>query len=461
MNRRTKIRPASSTFVALLLALAGWPSASAALPGLTEKRVAEPIFRGQIQIYSAGPMQAPPVVLVHGIGEKAARDWDGLIPRLARDFRVLTFDLPGFGRSSKDNDPYTPANYAALVRYVIERELGSRPVRLVGHSLGGAIALRYAALYPQEVEALVLADVPGILHRMAYSKYLTHLGINFLPNLYPEQNDHLRNLAGNLLGWLEKIQPAPEAIVVNPKFRKNFLSADPAKIAGLALALEDFSADLPRVRVPTLLLWGGRDELAPLRNGRALAAMLPDARLEVFPASGHTPMDDVPESFNARVTDFLAAPVLAPRAPENAAPPTAPRRASCQGQREVQFEGDYDSLVIERCREVLVRNARVRQLRIADSAVTIEDSLIGGANGGLIVDENSRVIVTAGRITGRVAVTASGARLDLAGVHIEGETAAIEAPRASQLLFSISELHSPHFSGRLHGLRVLQPGGPL
>lgn len=460
MNRRTKIRPASGTFVALLLALAALTPAAGS-PGVAEKRIAEPVFRGELQVYTAGPAGAPPVVLIHGIGAKAARDWDGLIPLLARDYRVLTFDLPGFGRSSKDNDPYTPGNYAALVRYVIERELSGRPVRLVGHSLGGAIALRYAALYPQDVQALVLADVPGILHRMAYSKYLTHLGINFLPNLYPEQNNHLRNLAGNLLGWLENMQPAPEAIVVNPKFRKNFLNADPTRIAGLALALEDFSADLPRVRMPALLLWGGRDELAPLRNGRALAAMLPDARLEIFPASGHTPMDDVPESFNARVTAFLAAPVLAPRPPEIVASPTATRSASCQGQREVQFEGDYDTLVIERCRDVVVRGARVRQLRIADSAVTIEDSLIGGANGGLIVDENSRVIVTAGRITGRVAVTVSGARLDLAGVHIEGETAAIEAPRASQLLFSISELHSPHFSGRVHGLRVLQPGGPL
>lgn len=425
------------------------------------QRIAEPVFRGDAQVYTAGSPEATAVVLIHGIGTRAAADWSGLIPELATDYRVLAFDLPGFGRSSQRNEPYTPGNYAAFVRHVIEREFGTRPVRLVGHSLGGAIALRYAALYPDQVTALVLVDVPGLLHRMAYSKHLTHLGINFLPSLYPTQNDHLRNLATSALGLVERLQPTPEAIVVNPKYRKSFLNEDPARIAGLALALEDFSADLPRLTMPTLLLWGGRDEIAPLRNGQTLAAMLPNARLEVLPASGHTPMDDVPVEFNARVVEFLRAPPpLPPLEAPRVVAVSAARSATCRGQRDMVFEGDFDSLVISQCRGAVVRQARVRRLRIVESAATIEHSVIGGADGGLVVDD-ARVTITASRIEGPVAIRAIGARLDIAGSRIVASEAAVEATQTSQALFSLSELTSPHRRGRIHGLWRVLPGEPL
>lgn len=425
-----------------------------------EQRIAEPVFRGEVRLLTAGPPAAPPVVLIHGIGARAAGDWDKLIPELARDYRVLAFDLPGFGRSSRRNEPYTPGNYAAFVRHVIESEFGARPVRIVGHSLGGAIALRYAALHPEQVTALVLVDVPGLLHRMAYSKYLSHLGIDFLPNLYPTQNDHLRNLATSVIGMVERMQPTPEAIVVNPKFRKSFLNEDPAKIAGLALALEDFSADLPRITMPTLLLWGGRDEIAPLRNGQTLAAMLPKAALEVFAASGHTPMDDVPVTFNARVREFLADPQLPVVDTLPVLMSVSTRNGSCRHQRDVVFEGDYDTLVISRCRGAVVRNARVRELRVEESTVIIEHGVIGGRNGGLVVDD-ARVSITASRIEAPVAIRALGARLDIAGSRIIGSEAAIEATQESQALFSLSELASPHRTGRMHGVWRVRPDEPL
>lgn len=465
MNRTQPLRPVLAGLVALFgLVTMAMPAAHAAAPaGLCGRTIDEPIFHGKAEVFTAGSVDAPAVVLVHGLGDKAARDWTGLIPLLARDHRVLTFDLPGFGHSTKDNAPYTPDNYAAFVRYVVETELGTRPTLLVGHSLGGAIALRYAAQHPQDIKALVLVDVPGILYRTAYSQYLTRLGINMLPNLYPAQNDQLGNLTSNVLRFFERLRPDPEAIVLNPKLRENFLSADPTRIAGLALALEDFSNDLPKVTAPTLLLWGARDEIAPLRNGRALAAMLPHAQLEVFESSGHTPMDDVPAEFNARVVQFLGSPVLSREDDvlRDTSPPSASlRSASCHKQRNAVFEGDYDALVIADCRDIVVRRANIRELRIVDSTASIEDSRIGGVSGGLSVDD-SRIKITSSLIHGEVAITVVGARLDLAGVKIVGAQAAVRARSQSDLLFSISEVDSPQFSGTVHGLRTVRPGKPF
>lgn len=449
----------NSCMLSFVPVFAGTPVA----PVLTETVVMEPVFHGKAHVFTAGPEAAPTVVLVHGLGDKAARDWDGLIAVLAREYRVVAFDLPGFGRSDKRNEPYTPENYAAFLRYVVEKHIHTRPFSLVGHSMGGAIALRYAARYPQDVNALVLVDVPGILHRMAYSKYLSHLGINFLPSLYRAQNDHLGNLMGSVLSIMEKAKPAPEVIVANPKLRKSILNAEPAKIAGLALALEDFSADFPRVLAPVLVLWGGRDTIAPLRNGRVLSTNLPQAQLEVFEASGHTPMDDVPERFNERVAAFLKMPVLERRNDilERAMPPPVSARVgTCTSQRGVVFAGDYDRITIHRCRDTQVRNARVRALRISDSAVTIEDSLVGGTDGGLRVDD-ARVSITSSRIEGRIAITALESHLDIAGSRIVGEEAALVAPLKSEVLFSVSRLQSPYNRGSLHGLLNVTPGDPL
>ena len=437
--------------------------AALAAPALVEVTITEPVFHGKARVFTAGPEAAPVVVLVHGLGDKAARDWDGLIAVLARDYRVVTFDLPGFGRSSKGNERYTPENYTAFLRYLMAEHFRARTFSLVGHSMGGAIALRYAARFPQDVTALVLVDVPGILHPMAYSKFLSHLGINFLPSLYPAQQDHLRNIVGSVLKLTDKIQPVPEAIVAIPKLRQSFLNAEPNKIAGLAVALEDFSADLPRVQAPVLVLWGGRDNVAPLRNGRVLAANLPRAQLEVFEASGHTPMDDVPERFNARVAAFLNSPVLERRNDilrRELSRPVSTRSGTCDGRRGMVFEGDYDRIVIHRCRDTLVRNARVRALRISEAVVTIEDSLIGGPDGGLRVDD-ARVTITSSQIEGKVAITAVEAHLDIAGSRITGTEAALVAPLKSEVLFSMSRVQSPHFYGNLHELRNVTPDSPL
>jgi len=432
-------------------------------PVLAKTVITEPVFHGKVHVFTAGQADAPMVVLIHGLGGKGARDWDGLIPVLARDHRVVTFDLPGFGRSSKGNELYSPERYADFVRYLMVEHFHTRTFSLVGHSMGGAIALRYAARYPQDVTALVLVDVPGILHPMAYSKFLSHVGIDFLPNLYPAQNDQLSNLVNKVFRLTDKVQLVPEAIVASPALRQKFLKADPAKIAGLALALEDFSADIPRVQAPALVLWGGRDSVAPLRNGRVLAANLPQAQLEVFETSGHTPMNDVPKGFHARVAAFLNAPVLERHNDilrRKMARPVSNRIGTCTGRQGVIFEGEYDRITIHRCRDTLVRNARVRELRISEAAVNIEDSLIGGPDGRLRVDD-ARVTITSSVIEGKVAITAIAAHLDIAGSRIVGTEAALVAPVTSEVLFSLSRVQSPHFYGNLHGLRNVAPGSPL
>jgi len=424
----------------------------------------DPVFDGRAYVYEAGMDHDKSVVLIHGIGDKASRDWNSLIPILSRYYHVVTFDLPGFGRSTKANKLYSPTKYVAFVRYVSHRYTRG-PFYIVGHSMGAAIALRYAATYPGDVSALVLADVAGILHRMAYSQYLSHLEIDLIPSLFPNQREQLNQLVGNVLGALEHLKPDPELIVSQAALRHDILGSDPAKIAGLALVLDDFSNVIPRVQAPTLIIWGDHDPLAPLRTAEVLTANIPQAQLKILQDCGHTPMDDRPRAFNELVLQELRAPgptraqALLTLARVVDAPQSY-RTGTCRNQRNRVFDGYYDRIDIRDCRNVRVRNVHVRELTVVDASVRIENSRIGGNDGGLIATD-ADVTITGGSIKGPVAITASGSHLDLAGVTVTGSEAAVRAPRRSRVLFSVSYLHSPHSDGSVHGLWIVGPENPL
>ena len=131
----------------------------------------EKVFSGEVVVYRAGKRGAEPVLLVHGLSRQGAQDWAQAIPGLAANYEVFTLDLPGFGASGKGNHLYSPANYARVLDAVFGGRI-KRPVNLVGHSMGGVVALAYAAAYPGRVKRLVLVDVAGVLHRSVYGEFL-------------------------------------------------------------------------------------------------------------------------------------------------------------------------------------------------------------------------------------------------------------------------------------------------
>src|SRR4029077_20469429 len=148
--------------------------AAPAFPQTASERVAEPVFGGHVMLYRAGPADAAPVVLIHGLGQNGAKDWDKLIPALSSRYQVLALDLPGFGQSDKGNELYSPVNFTRVIESVVGSRV-SRPFVLVGHSMGGAVAIAYASRYPERVRRLVAVDAAGILHRAVYAQSLSRL----------------------------------------------------------------------------------------------------------------------------------------------------------------------------------------------------------------------------------------------------------------------------------------------
>lgn len=427
------------------------------------------MFKGRALVYEAGSEHRRTLLLVHGLGSNGASDFAEHAAWLARSYHVLAVDLPGFAQSDKSGAAYSPASYAAFLRHVADR-FARKPFALLGHSMGAVVALRYAVNYPEDVDRLVVVDAPGILHRAAYAgEFLTRLGLGFLqsrtggaPAPGSDSLGVLIERMHQILGRAEQTNLDLQLILSIPALRDRLLQNDPMRIAGLAVALEDLSKEIPQIKAETLVIWGAQDAIAPLRTGRLLAHVLPRAQLSVIEGAAHTPMQEAPERFRALLEPFLAH-GLAP-APAKAEPA---RRgsAACDRQSGLVYEGDYDQLTLQGCRNIRIRAARVRELRVLDSSVTIEDSDIGGDSGGLTAG-NARITMTNGRIRGPVAITLLASRLDLAGVQVEGRDAAVRwqdsgAAAVSSVVFSICRVRSPHTDAALHGYYAAAGGKPL
>jgi hypothetical protein len=298
-----------------------------------------------------------------------------------------------------------------------------------------------------------------VLHRNSLTNfYLAHVGLESVPSAV-DPLEGLAKLARKLLGTAERIPFDPQVILSTPEMRENFLGADPAKIAGFAVVSEDLRPVVPRIRAETLIIWGGKDTVAPIRTGKVLAAKLPNARLTVIERAEHEPMLQTPEEFRGALEPFLNG-GLPRAAPGETASLDYRGNRLCSRTSSRVFEGEYDSLTLDGCKRVRIRNSVVRELRVLDSEVEIEDTRIGGGKIGLYA-RGSRILVTGGRIEGDTAIRADASRLDLAAVEVEGSSAAVTATRRSYVVFSLSRVDSPRTRGEVHGFYAIAPKNPM
>lgn len=370
--------------------------------GATAERVPVPVFGGRVVLYRAGKRGAEPVILIHGLGTPAARDWAEVIPALAGSYDVYALDLPGFGASDKGNHLYSPANYVRVLDALFRERL-KRPASIVGHSMGGVIALAYAAAYPDRVRRLVVVDVAGVLHRSVYGEYM---GRMIVGRKLGSDSPWFEIMAKLIASQAENL-PAKGAMSIEiPQVRQRLLRGDPTAIAAMALVEHDLSRGLRAIRVPTLVIWSSDDQVAPPRTGQALASAIPGARLAIIGEAGHAPQISQPARFNALLGDELRGRLdLKPYAQPLAAP-AGGRTGSCVSERGRQFSGDYEEIVLRGCADVEISDARVGKLVLSRSqarvvnthvrdGVEAHDSRIeftGGSLGGdppLYLDESS------------------------------------------------------------------------
>lgn len=255
----------------------------------------------RVRVREEGPASGAPIVLVHGF-TFSLETWDAWARSLARDYRVIRYDLAGHGLTGPDPARrYSPMERAEfLSRLFDELELG--PAVIAGNSLGGMIAWRFAAMNPERVAALVLVS----------------------PSAYPLNGvgDEAASPPPAMQAFLKT---APEAGVAASV---GFIYADASKVSPKRLellrdmmrrrgngdafvqsieqfVLPDPTNDLRSIAAPTLIMWGSEDRVVPPEHGDRLAADIPGSKLVTFQGAGHVLQEEAPEETLTVLRDFL------------------------------------------------------------------------------------------------------------------------------------------------------------
>ncbi len=257
--------------------------------------------------------QGPVILLIHGITSTSAT-WETVIPALARGHTVIAPDLLGHGESAKPRGDYSLGAYASGVRDLLVA-LGHERATVVGHSLGGGIAMQLAYQFPERCERLVLVDSGGLGQEVSpLIRAATLPGASeVLPLLtYEPLLTVARKLAaaagriGLRLGTDMAQIAAGHATLADREAREAFVHTLRTIVdsRGQRVAATDrlYLASL----VPFLLIWGERDSVIPVAHAHSAHGLVPTSRLEVFAASGHFPQIDEPERFARTLANFIS-----------------------------------------------------------------------------------------------------------------------------------------------------------
>ena len=258
----------------------------------------------RLRLRDSGPRDAPAVILLHGFG--ASLDtWEPWAAALSAHFRVIRFDLPGFGLTGADpTGDYTDARAMQILSGLMD-QLGIARASLIGNSLGGRIAWTFAALSPDRVARLVLVSPDGFASPgFEYGKApKTPLMMQALPYVAP------RNLLrANLAVAYARPENLSETTLT--RYRDLILAPGvrPAILVRMGqVILQDPAPILARIKSPTLVLWGEQDGMIPISNAADYMRDIPDATLVRLPHLGHVPFEEDPVNSLAPVERFLSA----------------------------------------------------------------------------------------------------------------------------------------------------------
>lgn len=241
----------------------------------------------------------PPVVLIHGLGCSRAI-WEDLRPGLEGSLQVLAYDLRGSGRTAASStDGFSLATWAADLRATLAALGWKRPL-LVGHSLGAAVALKYALTAPDGAAGLVLIATDARLSRLAPRMRAAAALIERI-GLTAWVDDH----------WSKNPPFSGVSLARDPamldRYRALLLANDPEAYVRTCLAIasaEDLSAGLPTLTLPALVVVGGADDRTLPEEGAAVAASLADAELVEIEEAGHTLPFEAPAELAEAVVSF-------------------------------------------------------------------------------------------------------------------------------------------------------------
>ncbi len=255
----------------------------------------------------------PPVVLVHGM-VNSSRHWQAVAARLAERHTVIAPDLVGHGDSATPRGDYSLGAHAAVIRDLLAA-LGIERATMVGHSLGGGVAMVFFWQFPHRVERLALVssgglgpEVSPLLRSIALpgaSALVSLAGHDLVTGSLDRAGAALRERGSWVGGQLQAVSRALRPLG-GPGARRAFVQSLRAVIDAHGQRVSATDRLYLLEGVPTLIVWGERDRTIPIEHGRAAHAAVPHSRFVTIPGAAHFPHLEAPAELAAALEEFIA-----------------------------------------------------------------------------------------------------------------------------------------------------------
>ncbi len=252
----------------------------------------------------------PPVILIHGLAA-SIEAWRDVIVPLSKQFRVLAFDLPGFGEADKPAD----ASYEAVPFFVPMLKafmdgVGIAKAHMVGSSMGASLIVRFAARHGEMLDRAVLANPGGFgryIHPFLRAPTIPLLGVPMSMPMRPSNAFALMLTIYNKSRRPKSLLDEVDAFSKMPGAHRAFVRTlrGVTTIFGVK-DLDIFESEARRVTAPTLIIWGEKDKLFPVKQSKTAASYMPSAKIIVMPRVGHFPQIDDPAPFTRHVIEHLS-----------------------------------------------------------------------------------------------------------------------------------------------------------
>lgn len=260
----------------------------------------------KVNYVELGDANKPVLLFVHGI-MGTWRNWIfNLLPFCDR-YRVIAIDLPGFGESDMPAAQLTMEHYAENIKTFCDK-LGIKEVTLIGNSMGGLVGAIVAKRTPELLKKLILVDAAGFSTANRYIRRVTRyrrvleavFALGYLVRKFVASNKYAAAGFTKIVLWKPmNISSELMLVLLNGLGRPGFVCA------ARSIAVTRIDRVPGEITAETMIIWGRNDQLIPKRDAFRFAKMLPDARFELMEDTGHIPMFETPDEFNALIEDFI------------------------------------------------------------------------------------------------------------------------------------------------------------
>ncbi|MCU4676644.1 alpha/beta hydrolase [Catenovulum sp. 2E275] len=421
---------------------------------LTHQRVLAPVFNSEIQLYFANQDKTdlPSLTLIHGVGG-SAQDFTEIIPRLAKKYKLVIVDLPGYGLSERTDSLYSAANYAASLAALLPDYINRHNI-VIGHSMGGNISLQLVNIAPALADKLILIDAAGLLHKYSYSKYAALHQTNKIPYIGEKLQKKLSNTIDKINSWL------PNNIVdlvLSQPSRELILQQNTSYISALSVMNEDLTGIFDNITTPTLIIWGIDDPVMPYQVGFMLNSLLPQSQLEFIDKAGHSPQKTRTAKVNELVEKFIKKSKQKDQ-PEQLSLKNEDYLLDCKKNNKTKLEQlAYRTIRIENCSELTLHHVFAEKLQLLNSSVSVQYLTLQNHQDYALEAKRSQLMVWGGKISSDKGMLLTRSQADFNGVIITTGSSLIKSDQFSHILASVSQAQEADKQHLWHGF-VLRSG---